>query len=184
MTCVNLSAFPMNEFDFINRLRERSAKTHADSSSLVSGIGDDAAVFGVPCAKRSVITADLLIDDIDFRRSTNRPDLLGHKALAVSLSDVAAMGAAPRWCLLSIGLPEEVWRSDFPHRFYEGLFSLADRYQVTLIGGDISRTPDKIVIDSIVIGECSASKAVLRSTANPGDHVFVTGTLGGAAAGL
>jgi len=110
--------------------------------------------------------------------------LLGHKALAVSLSDIAAMGATPRYALMSIGLPEEIWRSDFPHRFYEGLFGLADRYQVALIGGDISRSPEKIVIDSIVLGDCSSGKAVLRSNAQPGDHLFVTGTLGGAGAGL
>jgi len=174
----------MNEFDFIKRLRERSGRSVAGSSLLMSGIGDDAAVFSVGQGKQQIVTTDLLVEDIDFRLASTRPDLLGHKALAVSLSDIAAMGAAPRYSLLSIGLPEEIWRTDFPHRFYEGLFGLADRYEVTLIGGDISRSHEKIVIDSIAIGNCSSGKAVLRSTARPGDHIFVTGTLGGAAAGL
>ena len=174
----------MNEFDFIKRLRERSTQPDARSSSLVSGIGDDAAVFAVTSGRQQVVTTDLLVEDIDFRRTTTRPDLLGQKALAVSLSDIAAMGATPRYALLSIGFPEEIWRSDFPHRFYEGLFGLADAYHVALIGGDISRSPEKIVIDSIILGDCALGKAVLRSTATPGDHIFVTGTLGGAAAGL
>src|ERR1051325_2514993 len=112
----------MNEFDFIKRLRERSGRSVAGSSLLMSGIGDDAAVFSVGEGKQQIVTTDLLVEDIDFRLASTRPDLLGHKALAVSLSDIAAMGAAPRYSLLSIGLPEEIWRTDFPHRFYEGLF--------------------------------------------------------------
>jgi len=109
---------------------------------------------------------------------------LGHKALAVSLSDIAAMGARPRWSLISIGVPEDVWETEFVDQFYEGLTSLAHRYDVKLIGGDTSRTPDKIVIDSIVIGECNVGQAVKRAGAKPGDQILVTGSLGGAAAGL
>ena len=168
-----------DEFEFIRALRER-----ASASSSITGIGDDAAVFQTTAGKETVVTTDLLIEDIDFRRTTIPPYLLGHKALAVSLSDIAAMGARPRWSLISIGVPNDVWQTDFTDRFYSGLFELANRYGVQLIGGDTSRTEEKIVIDSIVIGECSANYAVKRSGANVGDHVFVTGALGGAAAGL
>ena len=168
-----------DEFEFIKALRER-----ASTSSSVTGIGDDAAVFQTAAGKETVVTTDLLVEDIDFRRTTTPPYLLGHKALAVSLSDIAAMGARPRWSLISIGVPSDVWQTDFADRFYSGLFELANPYDVQLIGGDTSRTEEKIVIDSIVIGECLAGKAVKRSGASVGDQIFVTGSLGGAAAGL
>jgi thiamine-monophosphate kinase len=168
-----------DEFEFIRALRERAAAT-----SSVTGIGDDAAVVHAAPGKETIITTDLLVEDIDFRRTTIPPCLLGHKALAVSLSDVAAMGARPRWSLISIGVPNDVWETDFIDRFYSGLFELANRYDVQLIGGDTSRTEEKIVIDSIVLGECSAGQAVKRSGAQSGDQIFVTGSLGAAAAGL
>lgn len=163
-----------SEFEFIDVLRQRFG----------DGIGDDAAVVRASAGNETLITADLLVEDIDFRRSTAPAPLLGHKALAVSLSDIAAMGARPRWSLISIGLPEDVWQTDFADQFYEGLANLADRYDVKLIGGDTSRTTEKIVIDSIVLGECNAGEAVKRAGAQPGDQIFVTGSLGGAAAGL
>jgi thiamine-monophosphate kinase len=173
----------MNEFDFIRQLREqvRSRKT---SSRVSAGIGDDAAVISQAFGRDSVITTDLLIEEIDFHRASTPPHLLGHKALAVSLSDIASMGARPIYSLVSLGLPEEVWRSNFKEKFYEGYLALADRFGVTLAGGDISRSPERIVIDSIAAGEISSGSAIMRSGARPGDKVFATGTLGGAAAGL
>ena len=181
----------MNEFDFIKSIRERVASKDPTSSSLITyhsslltGIGDDAAVLHQPAGRNIVITTDLLIEDIDFQRETLRPHLLGHKALAVSLSDVAAMGARPRWSLLSLGVPTDIWGSGFVDEFYEGFFSLANRYDVQLAGGDVSRSPEKIVIDSIVLGECAHEQAILRRGARAGDQLFVTGALGGSAAGL
>lgn len=173
----------MNEFDFIKRIRAR-AQERGESPGLVRGIGDDAAVLKSFAGTDVVVSTDLLIEDVDFLRDTTRPELLGHKALAVSLSDIAAMGARPRWALLSLGVPNDVWKSGFLDHFYEGFFQLADRYVVKLIGGDLSRTPEKIVIDSMAMGECLLEREVFRSGAEPGDQIFVTGLLGNAAAGL
>jgi thiamine-monophosphate kinase len=178
----------MNEFDFINKLRRQVENSPLSfirhPSSLIRGLGDDGAVFKSLAGRDVVVSTDLLVEDIDFRRDTTEPDLLGHKALAVSLSDIAAMGSRPRWTLLSIGVPEAIWNSEFLDHFCSGFFELANRYGVTLIGGDVSRTPDKIVIDSILIGETPKAGAVFRSGAEPGDQIFVTGFLGDAAAGL
>ncbi len=173
----------MNEFDFIKKIR-KLAEERATPSGLVRGIGDDAAVLKSFTGSDVVVSTDLLVEDVDFHRDTTYANLLGHKALAVSLSDIAAMGARPRWALLSIGVPNDVWQSEFLDRFYEGFFQLAGRYGVRLIGGDVSRTPEKIVIDSIVIGECLLEREVYRSGAEAGDQIYVTGFLGDAAAGL
>src|SRR5215470_14934685 len=173
-----------SEFDFIASLRQRVTASALKSDSLIAGIGDDAAVFRSGAGKENVITADMLVEDIGFRRTTTPPFLLGHKALAVSLSDIAAMGARPLWSLISIGVPEDVWQTEFVDHFYGGVLELANHYGVQLIGGDTSRTSDNIVIDSVVAGECAAGTAVLRSGAKLGDQIFVTGSLGAAAAGL
>jgi thiamine-monophosphate kinase len=200
---------PRSEFDFIQLLKHRvlghalpdkdpnsSLITHNSSlssppSSLVTGhlslskgIGDDAAVIRPTAGHDLVITTDLLVEEIDFRLDWIPPRLLGHKALAVSLSDIAAMGARPRWTLTSIAVPEDLWNTDFLDHFYDGLLKLGEEHQVTLIGGDLSRAPERLSIDSIVVGEAKRGRSVLRSGARPGDHIFVTGTLGGSAAGL
>jgi thiamine-monophosphate kinase len=184
------------ESDFIERVRRQELKrlglTQDNSSlvtrhsSLLQGIGDDAAVISQRAGLDTVITADLLVEGIDFDldRYGASPRDIGHKALAVSLSDVAAMGARPRFCLLSVGVPEARWRTSFLDEFYKGVRSLAARHGVAIIGGDTSRTPDRVVVDSVVLGEVKRGRAVLRSGARPGDLIFVTGSLGGAAAGL
>src|SRR3982750_2690732 len=127
-----------DEFDFINRIR-RLAHRHAKKlrrfsssliphpsslgfppSSLRQGIGDDAALVRQFDGYETVITADLLVEDIDFRRSSTRARLLGHKALAVSLSDIAAMGARPYWSFLSFGMPRDAWKDSFRNEFISG----------------------------------------------------------------
>jgi thiamine-monophosphate kinase len=184
-----------SEFDFIEHIRRQELKRldkHKNSSlitrhsSLLLGIGDDAAVIRQRAGFDTVITADLLVEGIDFHleRFQTRPRDLGHKALAVSLSDVAAMGARPRFCLLSVGVPLARWQSNFLEGCYAGVRALAGRYGIRVIGGDTSRTPEGVVIDSIVVGEVKRGRAVLRSGAKSGDQIFVTGALGGAAAGL
>ncbi|HEX8733819.1 MAG TPA: thiamine-phosphate kinase [Pyrinomonadaceae bacterium] len=168
-----------SEFDFIEKLRRR-----VQTNAAKTGIGDDCAVIPKDAKTDLVITADLLVENIDFRLEWTTAEFVGHKALAVSLSDVAAMGAKPVWSMISIGVPEKIWKTDFVDEFYAGWFRLAKKFDVELIGGDVSRTPDKIVIDSIAAGETRKGKAVLRSGARAGDLIFVTGNLGGAAAGL
>ena len=163
------------EFEFIETLRRKFN---------LSKIGDDCAVLPKDSKNDLVITTDLLIEDIDFRLDWSKPEFIGHKSLAVSLSDVAAMGAKPVWSMVSIGVPEHIWKTDFVDKFYDGYLSLAKKFDVELVGGDVSKTPDKVVIDSIVAGEVKKGKAVLRSGAKTGDLIYVTGNLGGAAAGL
>ena len=172
----------MTEFDFLAGVRERGRRRRAHG--LVLGIGDDAAILRSGQGRETVITTDLLVEDIDFRRASMPPLWLGHKALAVSLSDIAAMGARPRWALLAVGVPAGVWETDFLDQFYEGFFALADAHGVVLAGGDVSRTPQHIIIDAVVLGEVARGRAVRRSGARAGDLIFVTGALGGAAAGL
>ncbi|MDX6404682.1 MAG: thiamine-monophosphate kinase [Blastocatellia bacterium] len=173
----------MNEFDFIRRLREQT-RSRKPSARVVTGIGDDACVVKQSANRDLVVTTDLLIEGVDFYRDAAPARMLGHKALAVSLSDIAAMGARPFWSLLSIGMPPSIWQTDFKGEFYKGYFELADQFGVTLTGGDVSESKEGIVIDSIVLGEVASGSASLRSGAQPGDQIYVTGTLGGAAAGL
>ena len=165
----------MNEFEFIKNIKKKYG---------LSLIGDDCAVLPKDGTTDLLISADLLVEDIDFRLDWTTPEMLGHKALAVSLSDVAAMGGKPEWALLSIAIPEALWNAKFLDRFYNGWHELAIRYGVELAGGDISRTPGKLVIDSTVGGSLPKGCALLRSGAKMGDSVYVTGPLGGAAAGL
>lgn len=163
------------EFEFIRNIKEKYG---------LKFLGDDCAVLPKDEKTDLVITADLLVEDIDFRLSWTRAEMVGHKALAVSLSDIAAMGGTPKWAMLSIGLPVSIWRGNFVDKFYEGWFGLARQHGVELVGGDVSRTPDTIIIDSIVGGEVPKGRAIMRSGARPGDSIFVTGSLGGAAGGL
>ena len=164
-----------SEFEFIENIRKRYSLTK---------IGDDCAVLPKDSKTDLVMTADLLVEDVDFKLEWSKPEFIGHKSLAVSLSDVAAMGAKPVWAMLSIGIPQKIWKTDFVERFYDGYFRLAQKFDVEIVGGDVSRTPDKIVIDSIAAGEVKKGKAVLRSGAKIGDLIYVTDELGGAAAGL
>jgi len=173
----------MNEFEFLDCLR-RQTDSRRHSTRLLTGIGDDASVISESGNRDLVVTTDLLVEGVDFYLDAAPAHLLGHKALAVSLSDIAAMGARPFWTFLSIGMPRERWEDQFKDEFFNGCLALADHFGVTLSGGDVSETRTGIVIDSIVLGEVNSGAAVKRSGARAGDQIFVTGRLGGAAAGL
>jgi len=164
-----------SEFQFINDIKKRF---------LLDRVGDDCAVVPKNRASDLLITSDLLVENVDFRLEWATPEQIGHKALAVSLSDIAAMGGTPTFGLVSIGVPQELWDSGFPDGFYQGWHELAARFDVEMIGGDTSKSPDRVVIDSIVLGDVPVGRAILRSGARPGDAIYVSGSLGGAAGGL
>lgn len=165
----------MNEFDFIRNLKNRRS---------LNFVGDDCAILPKNPADDLLITSDALVEEIDFRLDWASPEQIGYRALAVSLSDIAAMGGNPTFAIVSIGLPSALWQAKFMDRFYDGWFELATKFDVVLAGGDISRTPAKVFIDSVVLGDVPAGRAIRRSGAEPGHFVYVSGPLGSAAAGL
>jgi len=171
----------MGEFGLIRRI----GKWMTDSDpALVQGIGDDVAVIETEGkdGKCLLATTDTLIEDVDFRRSWADPFRLGKKALAVNLSDIAAMGGTPNYFLISLGLPRTTSLS-FISSFYRGLKQAAKRYNTVLIGGDISLSR-KIVINICLLGEGKKGNLLFRKGANPGDDLFISGTLGDSALGL
>ena len=159
----------MGEFELIERYFKRPARQAA------VGIGDDCAVWTPSPGYQLAFSADMLVEGRHFL-STVSPLSLGHKALAVNLSDLAACGATPRAFLLSLSLPtaDDMWLSEFS----QGLLSLADAHACELIGGDTTRGPLNIAIT--VMGEIPNGQSVLRSTARTGDDIYVSGHLGDA----
>ncbi len=130
-----------------------------------------------------MVTTDAQVEGVHFDRRFVPPEAIGHRALAVNLSDLAAMGARPRAALLSMALPDSLELEAFD-RIVDGLLALAARYGVALIGGNITRTPGPMVLDVTAIGSVHRRKILTRTGARPGDEVWVTGTLGEAACGL
>lgn len=167
------------EFDIIDRLRKRAL---VDDHVLL-GIGDDAAVIKGSGGRDLVACCDLMIEGVHFRTEWISPGQLGRKALAVNLSDIAAMGGVPKYAMLSIAFPR--WcTTDFLDDFFDGIFQLAQTNGVSVIGGDTSSSPDSMFIDISLIGECDSGKAVGRRGAQVGDLVYVSGSLGASALGL
>ena len=152
---------------------------HSTDAHVELGVGDDGAVVRPPGDSKLVITVDTLNEGTHFHAKCP-PEQLGHKALAVNLSDLAAMGATPLWATLSLSLPEieHPWLEGFSR----GLYSLADRYGVKLVGGDLVRGARSITIQAT--GYLASGQALTRSHAGPDDLIYVTGTLGDAAVGL
>lgn len=169
----------MQERQLIQRIRALAGST-TGASSVVRGIGDDCAVLQVPRGKQLLVTTDLCVENIHFRHKWHPAHSVGHRCLARGLSDIAAMGGTPVACFLSLGLPPKLPQA-WVDGFLRGLRNLAQHFHTQLAGGDISSAP-KIVADIVVIGYAPSGKAVLRSAARPGDHIYVTGSLGGSAA--
>jgi len=169
----------LGEHALISRITQRLAKP----SWVVVGPGDDAAVVSPERGALEVLTTDAIVEGVHFDRRFVPPDAIGHRALAVNLSDLAAMGARPRAALLSLVLPDtlEVAVLD---EIVGGLIALADTYRVAVVGGNITRSPGPLMIDVTAIGSVKPRRILTRAGARPGDEVYVTGTIGGSALGL
>lgn len=153
----------------------RGAGVHA-------GIGDDAAVLETTGGRLLLATTDLLVEDVHFRRRWAGPADVGWKAIAVNLSDIAAMGGVPRWALVALACPEDAGEPEV-RAFYDGALALASEHDVAIVGGDTSSSPAGWMVNVTLLGE-TAHRPLLRSTARPGDVIAVTGTLGRAGAGF
>ncbi|MGH9582424.1 MAG: thiamine-phosphate kinase, partial [Bryobacteraceae bacterium] len=171
----------MRETQIVERIRRMAEHGHRDKA-VVTAIGDDCAVLRPKANEDLVFTSDFVLEGRHFTLDTHSAADIGHKALARSLSDVAAMGAEPAFCLVSLAVPAQR-SSAWATQFYKGLLALADRYKITLAGGDLARF-DKVVADVICCGRVPRGKALLRGGAKPGDRIYVTGELGGSAYGL
>jgi thiamine-monophosphate kinase len=146
-----------------------------------TGIGDDAAVIRTNSGRDWVVTTDQLVENTHFRRRSQSPGSVGWKALARSLSDVAAMGARPRYALVALALPRNI-PSRWVREFFAGIGSLARQHKVQIIGGDLAAA-QQVVADVQVIGDVHRGKALLRSGARPGQALYVSGRLGFSALG-
>ncbi|TMN22578.1 thiamine-phosphate kinase [Lentibacillus cibarius] len=167
----------MDEFTFIDQIKQSLYKQPA----LVKGIGDDAAVFR-QSAQDIVTAADTLVEDVHFSRALMDAFYIGYRALAANISDIAAMGAAPAFYLVSIVIPDPCSDEEL-NDIYKGMSYAASDHRMDLIGGD-TVSGNELSIAITVIGFVNRKQARLRSAAEPGDVLFVTGTLGDAAAGF
>jgi thiamine-monophosphate kinase len=170
---------PLAEKALIAGIR-RAAKTNP---GVLTGIGDDCAVLRIPNGHEALVTTDFSLEGIHFRRDWHSPESAGHRCLTRGLSDIAAMGGKPIAAFLSLALPRDLPQK-WVNGFMQGLLALADRFGVTLAGGDTAESPGGVLADIVVLGSAPKGKAVLRSRARPGDNIYVSGELGGSAATL
>ena len=170
---------PFAEKLLISRIRERAPRRRG----IAMGIGDDCAILQIPAGNQTLVTTDFSLEGVHFRREWHPPDAVGHRCLTRGLSDIAAMGGTPLAAFLSLALPQNL-RQSWVDQFVKGLLTLADRFNVTLAGGDTAQSPAGVLADIVVVGSVPKGKAIRRSDARPGDGIYVTGTLGGAAAAL
>jgi thiamine-monophosphate kinase len=170
----------------LGRIRSRAARSRL--SGLRLGIGDDCALLAPTPGQEIAVTTDLSIAGRHFHLEWHRPEVVGHRTLARGLSDLAAMGAKPLAAFVSLGLPAQLTSSTgsekaWIERFFDGFLALADRHRTPLAGGDLAQSP-LAMADVVLVGAVPAKRALLRSGARAGDLLYVTGHLGGAAAGL
>jgi thiamine-monophosphate kinase len=171
------------EKTLIAEIRRRVASRRKRGSNLITGIGDDCAVLRFAPGHETLVTTDFSLEGIHFHRDWHPAESVGHRCLARGLSDIAAMGGGPVAAFLSLALPRElpqVW----VRGFVRGLVGLAEKYGVSLAGGDTAQSPNGVLADIIVVGSAPKGKAVLRSGARAGDRIFVSGELGGSAAAI
>ncbi len=174
----------MDEFGLIRLLNAgRQSPEWQHARGVEVGIGDDAAVVTPGAAMQLVLSCDTMVQDIHFKDETMADADVGFKAMASSVSDLAAMGAIPRHALVSLVRPPGFAEARL-RELYDGLYACADRYGVAVIGGDTTSTNGGLVVSVTVVGEVERGRALLRSAAREGDAVFVTGPLGLSAAGL
>jgi thiamine-monophosphate kinase len=167
----------MNEFEIIQHFFKKHHQHHRQD--VILGIGDDAAILEISPENQLIVSIDTLVGGVHFPLSTTAEDI-GHKALAVNLSDLAAMGAEPAWVTLALTMPhfDEAWLTDF----CMGFFTLANAHRVAVIGGDTTRGPLSISVQAH--GFVPRGKAITRQNAKPGDSIYVTNTLGDAGLAL
>ncbi|MGO9863795.1 MAG: thiamine-phosphate kinase [Terriglobales bacterium] len=170
---------PLGERKLIQRIR-RSARS---GRAVVKGIGDDCAVMRVPPGEELLVTTDFTIENVHFRRDWHPPELVGRRCLTRGLSDIAAMGGEPRAAFLSLAVASDVPQK-WVRSFLKGLLDLAEEFQIPLAGGDTAQSPGGIQADIVIVGSVPRGTAVLRTGAKPGERIYVTGELGGAAAAL
>jgi len=170
-----------SEADIIRAIRRIASRPK--DRRLVLPIGDDAAAFRVHPGRLLLVSTDALVEGVHFDFRYCSPEDLGWKALAVNLSDIAAMGGIPLYVTTSIALPSK-GLPDFISRFYRGLTALARQHSVTLIGGDTCRSLKGVFLDLTIIGDVEPTHLLTRQGAKPGDSLYVTGELGGSSVGL
>ncbi len=168
----------MNELELIARLTSGLA----GNPSVLVGAGDDCAVLRNPCPRHHLLfKTDAIVEGVHFTR-TAAPEQIGHKALGRCLSDIAAMAGTPLHALVTLALPPQ-FDFEFIQGIYAGLNRLAARYDIAVVGGETVTNPERILISVAVLGEVAPDRCLLRSGAQPGDALFVTGKLGGSRAG-
>jgi len=173
----------ISEVDLVRRIGRWAHLTATRPSSLLLGLGDDCAIYRPRGSREDLVfTTDLLIEDVHFHPSTHRAEDVGWKCLARGLSDIAAMGGEPRFCLVSLALAG--WAdARWVERFYRGLLRLARREKTDLAGGDLARA-EKVSCDIVVCGAVPRDCALRRDGAHASDAIYVSGALGGSALGL
>ncbi len=170
----------LGEFSLIDKIKEN---TIHHSESVVIGIGDDAAALKPTVEQLQLVTTDMLVEGIHFDLSTSSAWQLGYKAIAVNISDIAAMGGIPRHAVISIALPKTL-AVEFVVSLYDGMKEICREFDVNIVGGDTVASPNGLVINVTVIGEVQPEKLQRRSGASVGELVVVTGTLGDSGCGL
>lgn len=166
----------IGEFGLIEGFKKRIKL----DSSVVKGSGDDCAVLKFTKSKYLLMTCDMIVEGVDFTLKA-KSELIGRKAVAVSISDIAACGGIPRHCVISMGIPKNM-PVETIDRISRGMFDIAKAYKINIVGGDISRS-EKLIIDVSMLGEVEKKNLVLRSGAKKGDIIFVSGSLGGSIRG-